>query len=79
LALERYNALPNLQLLPGPANVDKRAKPFRAWLDEQNDSGWHRALSFVPDVNLELRNFHQFYEAREKALVRELKARIGFV
>lgn len=59
--------------------MDKRAKPFRAWLDEQNDPGWHRALSFVPDVHLELRNFHQFYEAREKVLIRELKARIGFV
>ncbi len=79
LALGRYNVLPNLQLLPGPVNLDKRAKPFAAWLDEQEDPGWHKSLSFIPNVNLELQNFHQFYEARQKILVRELKARIGFV
>ncbi len=79
LALGRYNMLPNLQLLPGPVNLEKRAKPFAAWLDKQEDPGWHKSLSFIPDVDLELQNFHRFYEARQKILVRELKAKIGFV
>ena len=40
LALGRCNLLPNLQLLPGPVNEAKKAKPFTVWLDEQTDPKW---------------------------------------
>lgn len=78
-ALEGYNLLPNLQLLPGTVNEAKKAKPFATWLEEQQDPDWHKAFSFIPAVDLRLQNFHQFYEARQRVLVRELKAKIGFV
>lgn len=78
-ALGGYNLLPNLQLLPGTVNEAKKAKPFAAWLDAQQDPGWHKAFSFIPEVDLGLQNFRQFYGARQKILVRELKAQIGFI
>lgn len=74
-----YNLLPNLQLLPGAVNEAKKAKPFATWLDEQQDPDWHKTFSFIPEVDLRLQNFRQFYEARQKALVGELRAKVGFV
>jgi hypothetical protein len=40
---------------------------------------WHRSLSFIPNVDLELQNFHEFYEARRQLLAKVLRDKIGFV
>ncbi len=77
-AVDRRDLLPNLQLLTGPMNEHKTAKPFAKWLDEQDSPPAVRALNFIPDVDLALGNFHQFYEERHKKLTRELAIKLGF-
>ena len=36
-------------------------------------------MSFIPDVDLDLRNLPKFYDTRRKLLLEELKNKLGFV
>jgi uncharacterized protein with ParB-like and HNH nuclease domain len=78
-ALNHFNALSNLQLLPGVINEAKRATPFAKWLQEQKNQKWHREFGFIPEVDLPLKNFQEFYEARKLLLIDALKAKLEYV
>jgi hypothetical protein len=76
-ALDHYNDLPNLQLLTDPDNLAKTNKPFAEWLGKHPNPTMMRSISLVPDVDLSLRNFRGFYEARKQLLIAALKEKLG--
>lgn len=76
-ALENYNRLPNLQILTDFANEGKRGKSLVKWLEKEKDPGYYRTTSLIPDVDLALSNFREFYASRRQLLVEQLKAKLG--
>jgi len=76
-ALEHYNYLPNLALLPGIENIIKSDQPLANWLAQQPHPLLTRSFAILPDVNLDLATFRAFYEARRQMLVTELVLRLG--
>jgi len=75
-ALERYNRLPNLQLLTEAVNEAKKAKPLADWFASVNQVEY-RATNLIPDINLSLGNFREFYEARRLLLIDQLRTKLG--
>lgn len=75
--MTNYNYLGNLQLLESTPNEEKKAKPFEEWIDEHFDSDDQRRdymkKNFIPDVDFSLSNFEEFFEEREKLLVKALE------
>lgn len=71
--LESYNRLGNLQLLEGVPNQEKSGKEFSSWLRERYPNRLDRATymerHYIPDVDLSLANFREFFSEREKLLV----------
>ncbi len=66
------NKLANLQLLQGPENESKNAKPLKGWVEEGND------FKFRPgNVSLEFKDFPAFYSERQKQIKEELKRIFG--
>lgn len=72
--LENYNTLPNLQLLEGPVNQEKRDRDFKEWLEttckQEDERQSFRARHYIPDVDPSFGNFEGFLEAR-KCLLRD--------
>lgn len=73
-----YNSVVNLQLLPANENRNKGDKPLEDWVSErvgrihiEREAFIHSQL--IPDVDLSVQNFREFYEARKKILIDELK------
>ena len=64
--------LPNLQLLEGVANQEKLASRFEEWLKRTCRSKQARtdfyAKHYIPDVNLSLINFSEFFDERRSTL-----------
>ena len=54
-ALQHYNSLPNLSLLPGSENIVKRDQPLAEWLAQQSNPALMRNLAILPDVDLGLK------------------------
>ena len=77
-ALGHWDYLPNLQLLPKPVNEAKGDKPLADWL-KGSQGRLYRELSLIPDVDLSLRNYGAFYEARQERLIQALTEKVGFV
>lgn len=76
-AIERYDRLPNLQLLEGSTNVQKRAMLPRVWLaarfpDEVSASAWLAAHD-MHDLPDNLNSFVSFYEERRQRLLFRLR------
>lgn len=75
--LEKFNCLGNIQLLEGTPNQEKSGKDFKTWLEEKYPDKASRLAymerHYIPDVDLSLGNFRQFFEAREKLLVKAFK------
>lgn len=76
-ALERYyyNSIVNLQLLPASENRSKNATPLKDWLKSYqaaNKSIDVRTMSYIPNVDLELNKFNNFYKKRKTILVGKL-------
>lgn len=67
---EQKDCLANLQLLKGGLNKAKSSKPLLDWLQEKNISQKQFKLdNFIPEeVNLEFKNFEEFYTERKKEL-----------
>lgn len=75
--LENFNRLANLQLLEGIPNMEKSGQDFSEWLNEAypkiSDRKAYMKKNYIPDVDLSLENFSEFFEAREALLVDAFK------
>lgn len=77
-ALQRQNALPNLQLLSGPVNQQKLDMPYDEWLLENDKHGYYRETGIIPEgIDLKLASFRAFYEARHNLLLDKLIRALG--
>ena len=79
--MDAVNRLPNLQLLPGQANVEKQAVLPAEWLDKAFASEEQRAI-YVEQNDLqvlpeEIAAFMDFFEARKARLRSRLQQRLG--
>lgn len=73
--IENYNFIGNLQLLEEIPNIEKKAMDFDKWLSEKIPAGEltdYKKKHYVPNVNLEFKNFDTFLEEREKMLIKKL-------
>ncbi len=75
--LTHFNRLPNLQLLLGSENVSKKDIDLKVWLDAEQNPDLYRKTSYIPNVDLSLRNFREFYEERKKLMIDALRKKIG--
>ena len=76
LDIKKYDSLPNLQMLDYAENrMSKQAKPLEQWVQENcgNDRKGFLKKHLIPDIDLSLENFDEFYEARKKLLIEKLK------
>lgn len=75
--MTNYNFLGNLQLLESTPNEEKKATPFEQWIEESFDSEEQRKdymkKNYIPDVDFSLSNFVEFFDEREKLIVKALK------
>ncbi len=78
-AAQRRDRISNLHFLPGPDNISKNDTPLAQWLSAQPNPALVRTLSLIPETDLALSNFRQFYELRKQDLISALKARLGVV
>ena len=72
------NYLANLQLLEGSQNLEKSNKEFKDWLEEQDFSEEERKdyfkKNYIPEnIELTFKNYNEFFEEREKLLLKQLK------
>ena len=82
--LDKYNHIGNIQLLEGPANLEKQAKDFREWLDSsvqdtQERTEYMRKHYIPPGVDLSFQNFPDVFERREQLIAQRLKETLGVV
>lgn len=74
---EVYDTIPNLQMLDANENKAKQHKPLEQWVKEncKNESDRKEFLKrhLIPDIDLSLENFDNFYELRKKLLIDKLK------
>lgn len=70
----RADTLPNLQLLEGGENMSKSDMPLEKWVEKncENDRDKFLKEHFIPNIDLSLGNFDEFYNERTKLLVQEL-------
>ncbi|MDT7042672.1 DUF262 domain-containing protein [Candidatus Nitronereus thalassa] len=73
---ERRDCVPNLQLLEGRQNERKKAIPLKMWVDQMSESkriSSARENYFPDNVDLEFKNFMDFFKKRKEVLRKELK------
>lgn len=79
--MTNYNFLGNLQLLESTPNEEKKATPFEKWIEESFDSEDQRKdymkKNYIPDVDFSLSNFVEFFDEREKLIVKALKKELA--
>jgi hypothetical protein len=72
--LEHYDDLPNVQILATNPNQEKSNKPLADWITSAYPAKKARAeyceRQFIPDVDLGISNFREFFKARS-ALMRD--------
>jgi len=77
--MESVDGLPNLQLLEGIPNQEKSDSEFEGWLKKTCAGKTARAdfcaKHFIPDSDLSLENFQEFFKDR-KTLLKEKLAEI---
>lgn len=71
--LERFNLLPNLQLLQATPNVEKGDTMLEQWLPQykstEDELGRYKELHFFPpNASLKFADFLQFYEGRQNLM-----------
>jgi uncharacterized protein with ParB-like and HNH nuclease domain len=70
--MENVDYLANLQLLEGIPNIEKSNKEFKQWLDETFPDSQARSAymerNFIPDIDLNLENFIEFFTERTKLM-----------
>ncbi len=68
------NKLPNLQLLQGYKNEAKNDTPLSEWIAESPD---HKVKYAPEGISTNLKDFEEFYAAREKSMRKELASLLG--
>ncbi len=79
---DRFDLIPNLQLLEGTTNTEKSNKPFAVWLEEAfpNEVAReaYRRRHYIPaDAATDFENFIEFYEARRDLMRDALNNVVG--
>jgi uncharacterized protein with ParB-like and HNH nuclease domain len=78
---EMKDKLPNLQVMEGKENESKNKTAFKIWLNG-TDSNGHPNIrdkkkfkqdNFIPDIDLTLENFEEFFTRRKELLESELR------
>ncbi len=73
---EDYNSIYNAQLLDANENMSKKDLPLSEWVNNQtNKSNRKKFLldHLIPNVDLEITNFAEFFKARKALLIEKLK------
>lgn len=69
--------LANLQLISGIPNLEKRDQDFKKWLEKTYPDMKERKefmrLHYIPDTDLELKNFDTFIEKRKALMMDEFR------
>ena len=70
-----YDSLANLQLLDANENDSKQDKSLQEWVDKNCGDDKEKFLKdhLIPNVDLNLENFNEFYEKRKEILINKLK------
>lgn len=75
--LENYDYMGNLQLIEGISNQEKSDKPFKEWLDSvcstEQEIKEYKQKHYIPNVDLDLENFEEFFWKREELIKAKLK------
>jgi len=77
---ERFNLLPNLQLLEAQENVEKSSTHFASWLSTrpENEVSQFVHLHSIPtNVSFSFSDFLQFFDARKGLIKQKLNAALG--
>jgi uncharacterized protein with ParB-like and HNH nuclease domain len=82
--VQNKDGLANLQLLPGPINSSKNKRPLEEWLmpDEHETveiKAIYKSWCMIPDTDLSIVNFRDFYQKRQAKIVEALKIKLGYV
>lgn len=71
----QYNSICNLQMLDANENMSKNGKSLNEWVEKEvktKDRTTFLENHLIPDVDLELNNFDNFYTSRKKILTIKL-------
>ena len=72
--IEKYNTMPNLQLLPMQVNRAKSNSPFGDWIAKNPpDTYYYRDNCIPQDISYEYNNFKEFYELRKQLIKDRIK------
>ncbi|AZV47407.1 hypothetical protein C3L23_09035 [Nautilia sp. PV-1] len=71
---EKIDLIPNLQLLKGTINQEKNDKNFKDWFNNLPDKEKYKQEHFIPDIELDIKNFLEFFEKRKNLLKSKLKS-----
>lgn len=79
--LDRFNQLPNLQMLEGVANQSKLDAPFKDWIKplQADPASWatFRSQHMIPELSsYELESFNDFFTKRRDMLLEKLKSEL---
>lgn len=71
--------LPNLQLMEGIENETKNKTPLKIWVENNvQDKTAYKISNYIPNVDLSLSNFENFFEERKKLMVNRFKQIMNF-
>lgn len=72
---DSFDYLPNLQMLDANENKSKQDKSLEQWVQENcgNDKKDFLEKHLIPDIDLSLENFDEFFKARKALLIKKLK------
>lgn len=74
-----YDSLPNLQLLDANENMSKNNRSLKEWIEiecKNKDDAFRESFlnsKFIPNIDLSLENFNNFYVERKYLLINKLK------
>lgn len=72
---EVYNSIYNLQLLDQNENMSKKDRDLEEWVSSQTNKRIRRQFleqHIIPDIDLSIKNFSEFFEERKKLLINKL-------
>ena len=73
-----YNSIVNLQMLDANENESKGKIPLKKWVNKElkktNNIKQFFDAHIIPDIDLSLSNFDEFYQKRKEMLSKKLKA-----
>lgn len=79
LDVKEYDSIVNLQMLEKSLNRSKKNQPLEDWVKEKCGDNREKFLEehLIPDVDLSIDNFTEFYEKRKQLLISKLKKVLG--